>query len=197
MDRASGVIVLLLAMVVACGQASDADIRGSAVTMVSVLPTASPDIPPTYDLAAILTSPAPAALRDLRQPDDRDAIRDVFEQLPVDIGSEPRTTVDHPLPLELMVVPYGTDGLMGIGASESGDETAANRIAHYLFADDGTIGGRDGDLFWVRYQSQGAFRINWGTANGHWVFQAFAPTVEQLELLIDAYGNAANESVSS
>ena len=83
--RQSGIIaaLLILVLVAACGDASAVgDMTTASVATATmeptVVPTGSPDVIPTYDLATIPEISAPVQLHGITLPDDGDAVGRLF-----------------------------------------------------------------------------------------------------------------------
>lgn len=200
-----GIIALFLVTVLMIGLASDDAAIGAVTSVLSatahptIAATASPEPRPTSDLGAIVSAEAPAPLRNLVLPDTDESAHALIASLPSEIAGQPRTSVPHSMPPELIIVPYGDPwspamafGTEPVTSSVYPGWTAEDQIVERLLTlQSEHEGGRDGNLFWVKWQDAGRIQLKWGVKGGSWVFGASADTAQHLNALLDAFAVVA------
>jgi hypothetical protein len=208
---------LLWIFVVSCSRPLPTDTPGPTATQVTA---ATPADAPGGDgsLDALLPSPPPVAaaphgLGQVTLPENEDAINRLFSDLPSTFLGRTRTI--DPGSTGDINASYGTTepagcGTVGLQATDvsTGDFfpegwTAEKAIGIFTTGADWNVEdfGRDGDLYWVEWNTTCAsdvrpgtdsiFTTSWGKLGSPWMFSASADASDVREGLIEAFVTAS------
>ena len=206
---------LLMAIAVGCG-ADSSDPTPEPAPLPSL--TAAPEEQGGLagpDPLSLPKSPAPLGLGSVELPDDAESILTLFRQMPDELTGRQRapqqdqtgpgryTAAYEQLPengcssVRIQVQDLST------GDFFPADWTADMLVAWWTLATDWEVDdvGRDGDLFWVRWnttcssaptpQTYPVSSLTWGQAGSRWVFSATATDFDGVAALVAAFLSAA------
>ena len=187
-----GIFTCAALLLVACGGSGSEAPTTSAIATPS--PSASPE--PTLVLgtcAALLPlgeRPAPAILRGVGVPADREGVRALFDRIPREIDGKP--LLPFVGPPEIVAARYGADATLVINAKQiAPGETGQSAIERDVATSSARCeAGRDGDLVWAVLTEPGLVAVRWATIDGGWSFGAVAPDMARAEMLLAAYREA-------
>lgn len=193
------IIICLGLLLVACGGSSSK----AAATAVVATPSSSASPEPTLVLGTCATllplgeRPAPASLRDVRVPDDREGVRQLFDHIPREIDG--RRLLPFVGPPEIFAARYGDDATLVLSAKQfAQNETGQSAIERDVAASSARCeSGRDGVLVWAILTGPGHVVIRWARIDRGWSFGAVAPDMARADMLVASYRDAMGSGTAT
>jgi hypothetical protein len=212
---------LLFLFASACAQQPQPSVTGGSPIPTEVV-VATPSAAPldesglnSPDPQSLPEVPAPLGLANIRLPDDAESVDALFNSLPPNLMGNERTIESAGTGSAEIWASYGNTQPVGCGANgikavnvSTGDFfpqdwTAERVVAVFAAGADWEVEdfGRDGDLFWVRWNTtcsmadapgkDSIFTASWGTAGSPWFFSVSAGDLGGRDVFTSAFVAAA------
>ena len=179
------VFACLAMMLAACGGSGQQPSEIPATSSPSVSPEATQVLGRCAASLPLVELAAPDIFRSIQIPDDREAVRELCEQIPREIDGK-MLQLPFVGPPEIFVAQYGEDGMLVLTAKQlAPGETGRAAIERDVAASSANCeAGRDGRLIWATLTEPEGVQIIWAIADEGWAFSALAPDLTQAEALL-------------